>query len=278
MVHVTLYPRTTLLYEVPSSGRIAQSIFMGLLLSSSKELALQVRREELKSYSVSRITTNKDRIRGRIARVPPDDFVKVTFKLLDDKLLDPLIKGLTSTSTKLTINGVTMEVADIRVSSKGYWNLLFDSPIAKGVTFRLITPALGIEREFPPSAPVIFRRAFRAWNKFSNIKLPELIMNRLLWAEPAFPTCLQSDAVEFTFRGKRQVLVGYRGLISYKFGRFLAQEGKIIAGLARYVEFSGIGGKTSMGFGITKVRLWRSRVMKNKNSKDTSIHSTKHLE
>ena len=256
MIHVLLYPKATLLYEVPSSGRIAQALFMRCLASYSEEIAAHVRNEDIKPYSVSRITTGSDRIKGHFAIVPPNDFVKVTFKLLDDGLLEPLIKGLTFCSPELIVNGVPMEIGDIRISSKSYWDLL-ESPLARKLTFRLITPAIGIEREFPPPAPTALRRAFRAWNKFSRIKLPQTIFNRLYWAEPTFPTYLESDAVELTFKGRKQVIVGYRGLITYKLGKFSAQEGKVITGLARYAEFSGIGRKTSMGFGVTRVSLGR---------------------
>ena len=255
MIHVTLMPRSTLVYEVPSSGRIAQSILLRALSSSSRELAGEVRRRNPKPYSVSRITTNRRRIRGYLAVVPPDEYVRVTLKLLNDDLLDPLLEGLEKDN--ISINGVPVEITDISIFRRSYWDLLAEAPIARGLTLRLITPALGIDDGFPPPAPIVLRRAFEAWNSFSTIKLPEIILERLFLAEPVIPTLLQSDSVKIPFTGRRVTLIGFRGEISYQLWRFWAQEGVVIAALAKLAEFSGVGAKTSLGFGVTKVKFWR---------------------
>jgi len=255
MIHTTLMPRSTLVYEVPSSGRIAHSLFMNVLFSASKRLAKKVREEKIKPFSVSRITTNKKRIQRHLAVVPPDDYIRVTFKLIDDELLDPVLNGLESAN--LMINGVQVKVTDITVSSKDFWGILGDAPITRGFTLNLLTPAMGIGRDFPPPAPTVLRRAFQSWNTYSNIKLPEVIFRRLFLAEPAIPTCLQTDAVLLTFRGKKTVQIGYRGAISYSLWRFWSQEGVVIAALAKFAEYTGIGAKTSMGFGVTKTRFWK---------------------
>lgn len=255
MIHATLMPRSTLVYEVPASGRIAHSLFMKVLFSSSKQLAKKVRKEKIKPFSVSRITTNKKRIQKHLAIVPPDDYVRVTFKLIDDVLLNPVLSGLESAN--LMINGVPVNVMDITVSNRDFWDILGEAPITRGFTLNLLTPALGIDKDFPPPAPTVLRRAFLSWNAYSNIKLPEAIFRRLFLAEPAIPTCLQSDAVPLTFRGNKAVQVGYRGAISYSLWRFWSQEGAIISALAKFAEYTGIGAKTSMGFGVTRTRFWK---------------------
>jgi len=259
MIHVTLIPESQLVYEVPSSGRIAQSLFLRALSCHSRDLALRVKGEEPKPYSVTRITTSRRNISRYLAFVSPDDYVRVTFKLLDEDLLNPLIKGITS--GKFSINGIPVEVADITVVSRDYWHILSSTPIARGVTFEFRTPAI-IGEEFPPPAPKILKRAFDAWNKYSGIRIPESLFKRLYWAEPSLPMLLQSDSVKLPFNGQRISLIGYRGVVSYSFRRFKAQEGAIFASLARFVEFSGVGRRTSMGFGMTRVRLWKKRPLK----------------
>lgn len=253
IVSVTLIPKRVVAYALPSSGRIAQAILMDAFKAFSEELGRKVHSQDPTPYSVSRVTTSKKRITGITAVVPPSDYMRATFKLLRDDLLDPLVEGLFK--AKLLVNGIEVEVADASIRRVNYLDLLTKAPLAKGVTFRFLTPVLDF-KEFPPTASKVLSRAIRAWNAFSGANMGDFMRNRLLWAVPT-SMALESDAVKVSFRGRDVVFVGYRGRVSYSFRLLTSQEGRFASALSVLAEFTGVGDKTTMGFGVTKVKLWK---------------------
>ncbi len=262
-VTVKLYPSTTLIYEIPSSGKLAQSLFFKTLGSADPELAREIHDDPACSglsapYAVSRITTGRQYVHGISAAVAPGDHVRLTVKLLRDDLLDPLLRGLASGEFEL--NRVPVTPMEVKFHRKRYDDLWRDSPIARKVSFRFLTHAL-IGKAFPPSLSTLLERPIAAWNAWAPeyLKFDEEHLKGLELAAPTSPSWLREGAVRLWHGTQRREYIGYLGQLTYDLRRLDSFSGRILATLARFSEFSGIGTKTTMGFGVVRVSLgvWR---------------------
>lgn len=274
---VTAYMKaiSNLIYELPSSGRLVQSLLYRALSAESRELARELHRlsRDLKlgsPYSVTRLTTAREYVKGRLASVPRGGEVRATFKLLRDEFVDPLLDGLVK--AELEINGTEVEVAEIKVGRKGYEDLLLRSPIVSGVTFRLITNTI-LDGEFPPPLPHLLKRPLEAWNFNApeHLALPDTLEKRMYLAEPADPTWMREAVVEIWFGNERVVREGWLGEISYSLRGLDSYIGRMVSALARFSEFSGLGRRTSMGFGVVSVRFRRGRRKRGKEKKEQDM-------
>ncbi len=260
IVTAFLYPKGDLLYEVPSSGRLAQSIMFRALSTFDPELPMRVHVDGLGvPYSTSRITTAERNIKGVVARVPKGDHMRMTVKLLRDEFVKPYVEGLYNMN--LEINGVEVDIGEVKIGTRSYEELFLSSPVAKGVTLRLMTQTIFDDETFPPELPVVLRRPMEAWNSNapSHLRIPNEVLRRFYWAEPTIPCWLESGAVQIWFGTQRVVRIGYIGKLSYRFTRLDSFSGRVVSALLRFAEFSGIGRRTTMGFGVVKTHLWRSR-------------------
>ncbi len=268
MITAYLLTSAKLLYELPSSGRLVQSLLFRSLSAESRDLSREL--HELSSslglgapYSVTRLTTAKEFVRGRYASVPKGGEVRATFKLLRDEFIDPLVEGILKAD--LEVNGVPLEVAEVKIGRKSYEDLLLRSPVARGVTFKLITNTI-LDDEFPPPLPHVLERPFEAWNSNApeDLRLPDTLMRHLYLAEPLDPTWLREAVVELWFGDERVVREGWLGNLSYSMRGLDAYVGRMAAALMRFAEFSGLGRRTTMGFGVVAVRFHSRRGRRSK--------------
>lgn len=273
---ITAYMRATsnLIYELPSSGRLVQSLLFRALSSESKEMARELHEMSMElelgtPYSVTRLTTAKEFVKGKYASVPKGGEVRATFKLLRDEFIDPLVDGLTSAD--LQVNGVPVEVSEIKIGRKDYERFLFESPVVRGVTFRLITNAI-LGDEFPFPLPQLLERPFAAWNSNApeELRLPRVMLRHLYLAQPEDPTWVREAVVEMWFGTERMVRESWLGELSYSLRGLDSFLGKMAAGLMRFAEFSGVGRRTTMGFGVVSVRFHRHR-RRSKRAREESV-------
>ncbi len=267
MITAYITSSSNLIYELPSSGRLVQSLLFRALSSKSKNLAKKLHRLSMKlelgtPYSVTRLTTAREFVKGRYASVPKGGEVRATFKLLKDEFIDPLIDGLVKGN--LQINGVPVEISEIKVGRKDYERFLLESPVVRGVTFKLITNTI-LSEEFPPPLPNLLKRSFTAWNSNApkELHLPSVILRSLYMATPRDPTWIREAVVEMWFGTERVVREGWLGEISYNLRELDAFLGKMAVGLMRFAEFSGIGSRTTMGFGVVSVILHKRKRRKS---------------
>ncbi len=261
MITAYMISTSNLIYELPSSGRIVQSLLFRALSNESRDLAkklhdLSMRLELGTPYSVTRLTTAREFVKGKYASVPKSEEVRATFKLLRDEFVEPLVDGLAKGN--LQINGVPVEVCEIKIGRKDYERLLIESPVARGVTFRLITNTI-MSGDFPPPLPDLLERPFIAWNSNApkELHLPIVALRSLYKATSKDPTWVKEAVVEMWFGTERVVREGWLGELSYNLRGLDAFLGKMASGLMRFAEFSGIGRRTTMGFGVVSVKFHR---------------------
>ncbi len=264
IVTAYLYPSTTLIYEVPSSGRIAQFTLFSALKVADPSLASELHSLSriLKlgtPYSVSRMTTAAKYVRGVTATVPPGDHVRLTVKLLRDEFVDPYVRGLFNSHLK--INGVPVEVAEVKVGRVSYGDLLTKSPVAPGVRLRLMTQTILDGEAFPPPLWEVLQRPIAAWNANApdHLRLGEPQLGGVRLAQPTSPSWLESGAVRIWYGTEPVVRVGYTGVLSYSLRPLTAFHGRVVSALLRFAEFSGVGRRTTVGFGVVKVSFWRKK-------------------
>ncbi len=271
IVTAYLYPSTTLMYEVPSSGRIAQSALFSALKASDPSVASGLHRLSAKlrlgtPYSVSRITTAARYVKGVTAVVPAGDHVRLTVKLLRDELVDPYVRGLFNSPLK--INGVPVEVAEVKVGRVSYEDLLTGSPVVPGVRLRLMTQTILEGEEFPPPLWEVLQRPIAAWNANApdHLRLGDPQLEGVWLAQPTSPSWLESGAVKVWYGAEPVVRVGYTGVLSYSLRSLSTFHGRVVSALLRFAEFSGIGKRTTVGFGVVKVSFWRKRSRRGRKS------------
>jgi len=265
-----------------ASGRAAQSLFLNALSALDPDLSESVKfkRSGAPPYSVGRITLPRDLVDGKMGprgyiTVPADAKAKFFLGLADDDLVDPALKALQG-SFKLGQADVEIEAKVKR--SDSYSDLLASQP-ARLISFKTRNPlVLGkVRREdYPECVPAEFRWKFerwdpwkrtlnpahllnlpyRAWNAYApeTLKLPGVVLRALEVLE-VVKVDLTWRSVEVPVKGKMKPEVGYTGLIELSAGGLDALVGSIVAGLARLAEYTGLGSRTTEGFGSVSVRL-----------------------
>ena len=265
-----------------SSGRAAQSLFLNALSALDPDLSDRVKFRQCGAppYSVGRITMPKDLVKEKLGPksyvvVPAGTEAKFFVGLADDGLVEPALRALQG-SFKLGQAGVEVEARVKR--SNSYSELLASQP-ARLISFRTRNPlVLGrvSKEDYPEFVPAEFRWEFerwdpwkrplnpahllnlpyRAWNAYTPeiLRLPGVIL-RALEALEVVRVDLAWRSVQVPVRERVKPEVGYTGLIELSAGGLDAFTGSVVAGLTRLGEYTGLGSRTTEGFGSVSVRL-----------------------
>ena len=213
----------------------------------------------IKPYSVTRVTTAKENVKGKLARVKPGSYVKATFKLLDDELREPLIKGLEK--AELEAVGVKLDLLDIKATRpEGYEEMLFRGEPFKSFSISTLTPVVFKEESpFPENAQLIFGRPLLCWNSFSpeNLRLPSAVIERASRLK-LVKHSLVRRVVPIPLKGIRIPIICFSGFIAYRMSELDFMSGVMLTALLKLANYSGIGSRTTMGFGSILVKPFKA--------------------
>jgi len=258
-ISVSLEPSSELVYELPTSGRIVQHLFFSAIKAYDKDLASEIHSMRIKPYSVTRLTTARENVKGKLARVGLGSYVRATFKLLRDELREPLIEGLQK--AELKVAGVELKVLDVKATRpEGYEEMLFRGEPYREFTVEILTPAVFDEESpFPEDSRPMFRRPLLCWNTFcpEELRLPESAVQRA--SKLKLLKCqLVRRVVPVPIKRLRVPIICFSGTLAYRMGGLDFMSGLMLTALLKLANYSGIGSRTTMGFGSVFIKPYVS--------------------
>ncbi len=271
LVEVTISAITDVPLFLPASGRAAQSLFLNALTLYDPDLSDRVKfgREGAPPYSVGRILVPPELLRpqtsGGYVVLPAGGRAKFYLGLAADELVEPTLKALQG-EFRLAQADVKVE-SSVRRSER-YEELLGSQP-ARLISFRtrnplVLGPASFGKRSFqrwdPWKSPLnpahLLLLPFRAWNAYAPepIRMPETILGSLERLE-VVRVDLEWRGSRIPLEGKWRTIPGYLGQIEVSPAGLDTFTGSMVAALARLAEYTGLGSRTTEGFGSVSVKF-----------------------
>ncbi|MBC7129856.1 CRISPR-associated endoribonuclease Cas6 [Candidatus Bathyarchaeota archaeon] len=242
------------------TGHVSRGLLLHVLREVDPSLAYDLHREdEPKPYSV---TPLRFRSAGRVEAgyvVDAGSPVRVWFRFLRDELAEKFMKYFYNRQSVL-IYDVFFNVASLTLKSESYgdlWNGVKE-PVE---TFRLyfLTPTylstLGTDYHYLfPDHVRIFSGLMRLWNMFSDYKrfskdefmeYKQWLLENVGVSQHKLKTCL-------AIMGRKKA-TGFMGWTTYEIGDQKSPWNKTTQTLAKFAQYSNIGGNRTGGFGVTKM-------------------------
>lgn len=219
--------------------------------------------EAIHNAQVSPLTiSNLKGYRRRPKTKLSDDFY-IRISLLDGNLLDPLLSGLEQWGTQPVI------IANYPFAFRGVDTLPGTHPQVGIAKFSLLSKAKANDAEI--TLEFLSPTSFKQQKYIQTFPLPQLVFNSLLRRWNAFaPEHLQFPFIEWigmvsAFNLKTHALrleggpeIGAQGWVKYRFPD--PQQARIATVLSHFACFAGVGRKTTMGMGQTRLKQSSSKL------------------
>lgn len=184
---------------------------------------------------------------------------RVGFRFLRDRYADYVLKFFEKQSSMMILD-TSFPISSIRVNSKRYEDLEKEStPVDElELTFRTPTyfSSLGSGYHWMfPDAVKVFCGLMRTWNLFSNGKRfgkDDYIAYRDWLTKNIGVSEYQLETRMIVMRQKKAT--GFTGWVTYELKDEESEWNKTTCVLARYAEYSNIGGNRTGGFGVVKIQ------------------------
>ena len=243
------------------TGYVARGLLLHLLRLVDPSVSASLHEpNKVKPYSVTPI---RFRSKGRVEDKYVLDETKpcrVSFRFLDDDLASLFLKYL-SNGGDLLIYDVKFRIDAVRVRSESYDDILdgFREP-ADLISLRFITPTylavLGADYHYMFPDPVkVFMNLIRLWNSFSDgRKFTDGEVGEYMgWLSRNVGVLKYRLETTIAYMREKKA-TGFVGWVVYELG---AEDewNRITQALAKFAEYSNIGGNRTGGFGVTKVKI-----------------------
>ncbi len=279
LIQVTVEALDDIPLFLESSGRAAQSLLLNALTLVDPELSDRLKEggEGAPPYSVGRIIVPRE------IKVGPRGYVvlgrgseaRFFVGVADDSLTGVFLRALRG---ELELSKGPVRLSPTLLRSTSYEELLTSDP-AREISFRTRNPlVLGrVSRgDYPEGFAEGHRLEFPRWNPWDSPLNPAHLLNLPLraWAAHApqdlrVPGSLirvleRLEVARVDLRwartrlpvgGRWEVVPGYEGEVRLSAGGLDTFTGSLVAGLARLAEFTGLGSRTTHGFGSVSVRF-----------------------
>ncbi|SNR63023.1 CRISPR system precrRNA processing endoribonuclease RAMP protein Cas6 [Desulfurobacterium atlanticum] len=218
-----------------------------------ESMAKSLHADNIKPFSLSYqrfFNSNKEREIGSF-------ILKISF--LKEKMFPLFVKEVSKAGKDKNVVIGKAKVVKTKISSVNYISyaeLLNNAGYEKDIVFQVITPATFKKGKYDNPSPVpslIFKSLFRKWNHFSRLKLPisetefiKLVKRHVLTSG----LWIKTEKVFISLSFKK--LIGFKGRLYFYIDTDNKQLLKVLNALSDFSEFSGIGRKTTMGFGRIK--------------------------
>ena len=241
------------------SGYVSRGLLLHILRRIDPKLADEMHEANVpKPYSV---TPLKFKSAGKTENGYLVDVgfpIKVWFRFLREDLASKFLRYFYE-SREVLIYDVTFKVSSLTVKNESYEDL-WDSIRKPAKAFRLIfkTPTyltiLGSNYHYLfPDHLKVFPSLMRLWNMFSDfrrfskeetLKYREWLLENMGVSQHKLKTCL-------ALMGRKKAN-GFIGWATYELNDLESEWNKISQVLAKFAEYSNIGGNRTGGFGVTK--------------------------
>ncbi len=263
LIKVRVRALEDLIYSIPMSGRYAQR----LVLDSLGQMAEAVRRLSANGtppYSVGQILAPKESLSEdpRYASLRQDEEALFFIGVCWDELKELMLKEVRGVRE---LAGAKVELTPELIREERYRDLL--NGIARKVSLktrnRLILGSVKVfDQAFPRYDPwrhnlnpqQIFATPFNVWNAFSPIKFPRSVFNALSRVE-VLKAKFRTRMALIPYGGKLEGTPSLEGEIHLSLGGLDADTGVKALALLKLAEYSGIGVKTTQGFGSVSLKV-----------------------
>ena len=235
----------------PTLSRALHSLVLRWLHLGSPEVAEFVHNTQTSPMSISRLLGNR-----RPKGTQPGDQFYFRISLLDGNLIAPLLKGLEQQETQPVIlakfpfvirNIYTLPGTHPLVEATNYSAIATNPNFNTDIQLTFLSPTSFKQSQNIQTFPIpelVFNSLQRRWNHFApdEYKFPQIEWMGLVSAYE-----LKTHALKMEGGAE----IGAQGWVRYRFRE--EEQAKIASTLAHFAFFSGVGRKTSMGMGQTRV-------------------------
>ncbi|MEM2970114.1 MAG: CRISPR system precrRNA processing endoribonuclease RAMP protein Cas6 [Candidatus Bathyarchaeia archaeon] len=185
---------------------------------------------------------------------------RINFRFLRDALAGYVLRFFEKQNSVMIFDTV-FRIASLSIKSKSYGDLESEAEAVE--RFRLVfetptyLPCLGSSyRWMFPDAVRVFSGLMRVWNKFSDDRRfnKEEFLAYKEWLAKNVGVCGYRLETRLTFMRDKKA-VGFVGWCSYEMGDLESEWNRVTVMLAKYAEYSNIGGNKTAGYGVTKLVL-----------------------
>ncbi|MEM2337615.1 MAG: CRISPR system precrRNA processing endoribonuclease RAMP protein Cas6 [Candidatus Bathyarchaeia archaeon] len=185
---------------------------------------------------------------------------RVGFRFLRDDLAGYVLRFFEEQNNVLIFDTV-FRIASLSIKSKSYEDLEREASAVE--RFRLIfetptyLPCLGSSyRWMFPDAVRVFSGLMRVWNKFSDGRRfgKEEFLAYKEWLGKNVGVCGYRLGTRLAVMRDKKAL-GFTGCCAYEMGDLESEWNKVTVMLAKYAEYSNIGGNKTAGYGVTKFTM-----------------------
>ncbi|MGI0485892.1 CRISPR system precrRNA processing endoribonuclease RAMP protein Cas6 [Pantanalinema rosaneae CENA516] len=235
-LHVVQVPITTTEQLPPTVGRAIHALCLRWFSLANELLGTQLHQAENLPLSLVMKSVSARQLYLRIG-------------LLQKSLLAPLLWGLAQDlGTELTLTDIPCRIGHgVDILQSSTYEALAQLPLQSTIDLQFLTPT-----------------SFKQGKVIQPFPLPELVFNSLLRRWNAFaPLDLQFPSIEwrgvtaayelktYALKMKGGAEIGAQGMVRYQFAD--PTQAQIATTLAQFARFAGVGRKTAMGMGQTKV-------------------------
>jgi len=240
------------------TGYVSRGLLLHVIRRVNPELASSLHEaDKPKPYSVTPLRF-KARQRGEKGYLMDCGFpCRVWFRFLRDELAKYALEYFYENSDVLIYDAV-FKVASLSVKSESYEDL-YKSVGESVESFRLYfeTPtylaSLGTDYHFMfPDHVRVFGGLMRLWSLFSDFRCfgKEEFLEYKDWLSKSVGVCRFRLATRMAFMGRKKAN-GFVGWVDYGF-KALDEWNRVTQVLAKFAEYSNVGGNRTGGFGVTK--------------------------
>ncbi|MZP30638.1 CRISPR-associated endoribonuclease Cas6 [Heliobacterium undosum] len=245
-------------------GEKLHGMFFDLLKSTDPALATAIHDQEGKPFAISTLRSLAQRTP---MFTPPDNPLsspkegtgqnegrrwRFTIRSLDQRLSEVIDRAAAEWEGKaVRIGNAPLVIRNIRVMKKTYEELYTESECRNPIHFRFLTPTSFRQRGTQVVLPIpelVFGSLLRRWNQYSPLPFPETLADEFT-AIRIRKHNIRTDLYQFD----RYKIIGFVGDVVFEFATSNPVSPILFNALARFAEYSGVGYKSTMGMGETRI-------------------------
>lgn len=233
-------------------GRAIHAQVLEWLSLGNPEVAQALHAAQISPLSLSDLLGHRRR-----PKTQPGDRFLFRISLLNGNLLEPLLTGIRATEHQSIVLGkFPFKIRNYfafpgthRLAGSTDYSSLAQSPLSSDLQLEFLSPTSFKQKKIIQPFPLpdlVFGSLQRRWNSFApeNLQLPAFEWQGLVSAY---------DLKTQTLRLKGGSEIGTQGWVRYHFCN--PQQAQIASILAYFAFFSGVGRKTAMGMGQTRLNI-----------------------
>jgi len=190
-------------------------------------------------------------------RFPEREVSKFTVELnlLDISLFRHFLNDvlIEKRGSELNVEGIPVSLVNVKpLNVVTYSSLLESASSGQDFVIDFLTPTSFKRGRFDyilPEPELIFKSLLRKWNAFSPEKADWEVLDFVKRHVSVSGLWVNSCKTEISEKAK---ILGFRGRV-YLYADRLCEETKLLKALLKFSEFSGVGRKSTMGFGKTRL-------------------------